>query len=258
MVALLTDPNAAPPEGLPINRQAGARSPIEVIVPAHLQDLKEGDLPEEQRVAVLDQIAIFRENAARREREKKALEDEKDRFNNSQRGPTSPATSRVHASANYGYGNRGMEKENQRKWGAQQSQSPRENGGPSQREQRDQRDHRDQRENRDPQGYDKPVNFVRPELAEAKDESERTDEEEEELREKRRRRDRDQQLRDVSDLSMLSTHRLTHWVARTSCRKSRTASYRKYQPGAGTSQTARRVRRPESTASDRAIGGLGR
>jgi hypothetical protein len=34
----------------------------------------------------------------------------------------------------------------------------------------------------DPQGYDKPVNFVKGQTAEAKGESERTDEEEEELR----------------------------------------------------------------------------
>jgi hypothetical protein len=69
IVARLTDPNAVAPPGI-----SKVNEPFHVIVPAHLQDLKEGDLPENQRVAVLDQIAVFREAAARKEREKKTFE----------------------------------------------------------------------------------------------------------------------------------------------------------------------------------------
>jgi RNA-binding protein 25 len=124
-----------------------------VIVPAHLQDLKEGDLPEEQRVVVLDQIAIFRENAARREREKKHMEDEKEKYQvQDQRAPS--------------------RRESQRQWGAAHS-------------------------SQDPQGYQHPVAFVRPQIAEAKGEGARTDEEEEEVRVQRGHRERDAALRDV-------------------------------------------------------------
>ncbi|ORX35471.1 hypothetical protein BD324DRAFT_632974 [Kockovaella imperatae] len=193
IVALLTDPNATPLAGFGPGRGPGGRSPIAVDVPAHLRDLQEGDLPEEQRVVVLDQIAIFRETAARREREKKALEDEKERFKREQQrqGPISPANARKEPSSNYGYGNRVMAKEaqaaqaeRQRQWGQTQNDSQKENG----------KDGR--RESRDPQGYDKPVNFVKPRQVEGKGESERTDEEEEEMRKQRRDRERDHAFRD--------------------------------------------------------------
>ncbi|EIW72718.1 hypothetical protein TREMEDRAFT_13947, partial [Tremella mesenterica DSM 1558] len=154
IVALLTDPNAVRPEGLP--EPAGNKSPLNVVVPAHLQDLKEGDLPEEQRVAVLDQIAIFRENAARREREKKRLEEEKERFKAVQpregpTGPRGPAAQQQPGPSAYGY---------------------------------------------DPQGYQDPVAFVKPQSAQGKDVSDRTDEEEEEIRRKRRKQEADALMRD--------------------------------------------------------------
>ena len=41
-----------------------------VIIPPHLHDLQEHDLPEEQRGLVVSEIALFRERAAKREREK--------------------------------------------------------------------------------------------------------------------------------------------------------------------------------------------
>lgn len=41
-----------------------------IIIPPHLHDLQEADLPEEQRGLVVSEIALFRERAAKREREK--------------------------------------------------------------------------------------------------------------------------------------------------------------------------------------------
>jgi len=167
---------------------------VQVVVPAHLQDLREGDLPEDQRVVVLDQIAIFRENAARREREKKMMEEEKERFKamEARKAAASPAGRPPPSNVEgYGYGHRALTKgyaAPQRQWGAQQQQqSPQQNSAGSSKT-----------PSRDPQGYSEPVPFVRPETAEAKGESERTDEEEEDLRKQRRDRERDIALRDVS------------------------------------------------------------
>lgn len=162
----MTDPNAVAPEGL--NHKVTTEEPFQVIVPAHLQDLKEGDLPENQRVAVLDQIAVFREAAARKEREKKALEGKEDRKPEQQRGV-----------ADYGYGNRAFH-----------HSAPAPANGPHGQHTPGGR--------RDPQGYNEPVAFVRAQAAEAKVESTRTDEEEEELRLARKARERDHALRDVS------------------------------------------------------------
>ncbi|KAK1927911.1 hypothetical protein DB88DRAFT_56444 [Papiliotrema laurentii] len=191
IVALLTDPNAPPPQDF---RPVGGRSPVNVVVPAHLQDLKEGDLPENQRVAVLDQIAVFRENAARREREKQRLDTEKERKK------LEEAASNPRGSiSNYGYGaSRGLEAERQRKdkrgsgkWDSPDVSSPqnrRDSGW----------DHSTTPIGKanDPQGYDKPVNFVKGQTAEAKGESERTDEEEEELRLQKKARERDHAFRE--------------------------------------------------------------
>lgn len=47
------------------------------VIPPHLHDLQEADLPEEQRGLVVSEIALFRERAAKREREK--LRDERER-----------------------------------------------------------------------------------------------------------------------------------------------------------------------------------
>jgi hypothetical protein len=147
--------------------RSGRLSPIQVIVPAHLQDLKEGDLPEDQRVAVLDQIAIFRENAARREREKKVSDEDRERFKNM---PSSHV--------GYGYGARAFSKQEPVKAPERASAS--------------------KPISKDPQGYSDPVSFIRPETAEGKNESERTDEEEEAVRQQRRERERALALRDVS------------------------------------------------------------
>ncbi|WRT65978.1 uncharacterized protein IL334_002929 [Kwoniella shivajii] len=194
IVALLINPNAQHPDAGP--GQGGGDSPLQVIVPAHLQDLKEGDLPENQRVAVLDQISIFREQAAKREKEKKVAQEEKERFKAMQASQTFNRT--PVANSNYGYGNRGLAKQQQqaemRQWNNQSSphgqQTPlgqqqyQQNGaGPSRV--------------RDPQGYDKPVGFVAAQSAEGKVDSGRTDEEEEDLRRQRRQREKDIALRDA-------------------------------------------------------------
>jgi len=199
---------------------------VQVVVPAHLQDLREGDLPEEQRVVVLDQIAIFRENAARREREKKIMEDEKERFKAMEaRNAAGSSGTRAPPSntEGYGYGNRALargQQAPQRQWGAPQQrspqqQSPQQNGGGPGR-----------KSSRDPQGYAEPVAFVRPQTAEAKGESERTDEEEEDMRRQLRDRERDEALRDVRVIGCESTSVADVPLARTSCREPRAAANR--------------------------------
>lgn len=152
--------------------RSGRLSPINVVVPAHLQDLKEGDLPETQRVAVLDQIAIFRENAARRERDKKHLDDERDRAKSGALKTSGPV--------GYGYGTRAFPKATE----APRSENrARATNGAS--------------KVADPQSYAEPVDFVRPVTVEGKGSSERTDEEEEAVRQQRRERDRALALREV-------------------------------------------------------------
>lgn len=161
----------------PLKDWTGRRSPINVVVPAHLQDLKEGDLPETQRVAVLDQIAIFRENAARRERDKRHLDEERERFKPGAK-PTGPI--------GYGYGTRAFPK-----------------AAETQRTENKSRPTNGSQKAADPQGYSEPVAFVRPETVEGKGSSERTDEEEEEVRQRRRERDNAMALREVSESTQL-------------------------------------------------------
>lgn len=176
IVARLTDPNAPRPAEL--GGDSGAQEPFEVVVPAHLQDLQEGDLPENQRVAVLDQIAVFREASARRDREKKRVEDERDRYKQAQNMDS--------RTADYGYGNsRGLQQQTkQRQWGSPQNQTQTPQAERNGRA-------------RDPQGYDSPVNFVKAQTVESKEQSARTDEEEEMMRQQRKIRERDEALREV-------------------------------------------------------------
>ncbi|KAJ1305644.1 hypothetical protein OPQ81_000640 [Rhizoctonia solani] len=61
LIAALTDPSALPQEQAPEKSN-------EVIIPPHLQDLQEQDLPEEQRGLVLSEISLFRERSARRDK----------------------------------------------------------------------------------------------------------------------------------------------------------------------------------------------
>jgi RNA-binding protein 25 len=180
IAARLTDPNAPRPPELG-EAPAAEYGDGNVFVPAHLQDLKEGDLPENQRVAVLDQIAGFREASARRDREKKAQEDERERerYKAGQKMDSN--------TVDYGYGNsRGglsHQVKKERAWGQPQPHQQQGNGGGRER---------------DPQGYDTPVNFVKAQAAESKEQSDRTDEEEEMLRQQRRERDKANALKEVS------------------------------------------------------------
>ena len=50
--------------------QGGGDSRERYVIPPHLHDLQEADLPEQQRGLVISEIAQFRERAAKREREK--------------------------------------------------------------------------------------------------------------------------------------------------------------------------------------------
>jgi hypothetical protein len=58
-----------------LNRPPGAQGPF--AVPPHLQDLQEADLPENQRGLITSEIALFRERAAKREKEKSVGERDK-------------------------------------------------------------------------------------------------------------------------------------------------------------------------------------
>lgn len=162
-MARLSDAGAGPQPSRP--KQSGRNSPIEVIVPAHLQDLKEGDLPESQRVAVLDQIAVFRENTARRERDKKHIDEERER--EKERMRLQAASRQPSMPSGYGYGNRAF---------AKGGSEPASGRTPT----------------------EKTPTFVRAETSEGRSENERTDEEEEAIRRQRRERDKALALRDVS------------------------------------------------------------
>lgn len=141
------------------------------VIPPHLHDLQEADLPETQRGLVISEIAQFRERAAKREREK--LRDVRDAM--PQLAPT-PSGPKV------------------REWGKPQTpQSPQ--GVPGKPAPR----------GKDAQGYNKPVGFVKAEdgaAAMGSDDrsmpgkSGKTDEELEKDRKEARRRDEEVSFRD--------------------------------------------------------------
>ena len=128
------------------------------VIPPHLHDLQEADLPETQRGLVISEIALFRERAAKREREKM-----KELPISSVNAPSGPK---------------------QRDWGKPQptsSHSPphgRQGGF-----------------GKGAQGYNKPVGFVRAE--EQANQVTKTDEELEQDRREARRRDEENSFRDV-------------------------------------------------------------
>jgi RNA-binding protein 25 len=146
------------------------------IIPPHLHDLQEADLPETQRGLVISEIAQFRERAAKREREKmgrEAMEGGLGR-GGALHGSVIGAPSGPKA----------------REWGKQQQpQATPERG-----------------HGKAPQGYSKPVGFVRAEnegAASGSFDDERmgkkakTDEELEADRKEARKRDEDISFRDV-------------------------------------------------------------
>jgi RNA-binding protein 25 len=165
------------------------------VIPPHLHDLQEADLPETQRGLVISEIAQFRERAAKREREK-MRDNIRD---NPPLVPNAPSGPKV------------------REWGKPQGQpqaaSPQQAGRGS--------IGAPQGYGKGAQGYSKPVGFVKAEDGVAAtgtmgDERQlagkttKTDEELEAERKEGRRREEDDSFRDVRTLfSMESTGCLT-------------------------------------------------
>lgn len=137
------------------------------VVPPHLHDLSEADLPETQRGLVISEIALFRERAAKREKDK--MRDM----------PSVPAISTSGVPSG----------PKQREWGKPQGnqasqQSPTQQGF-----------------GRGAQGYSKPVGFVKEgekENGSLASRIQKTDEELEEERKEQRRKDEENSFRDVS------------------------------------------------------------
>lgn len=136
------------------------------VIPPHLHDLQEADLPETQRGLVISEIAQFRERAAKREREK--MRDVK------QSMPLMPSGPKV------------------REWGKPQDAPGSGPGGGQGALGKDER-----------QGYSKPVGFVKGESMGGEDERHvpgktyKTDEELEAERKEARRKDEESSFKDV-------------------------------------------------------------
>lgn len=155
------------------------------VIPPHLHDLQEADLPETQRGLVISEIAQFRERAAKREREKQR--DARESISM----PGAPSGPKV------------------REWGKpQQQQQPQQTPGSSQ-------PNKQQGFGKGAQGYSKPVGFVKAEDGgsydsggrQAAGKNTKTDEELEEERKEARRREEETSFRDVSgnfDVYMVS------------------------------------------------------
>lgn len=185
IITALHDPNADLAAILPSFAAPDANPQKQVDayeVPAHLKDLDENELPENQRGHVLDQISMFRDQAAKREMDRKKQEErmeterEQRRYNPVQQQQT------------MGQGRgppQGLGPSNMRTWGGQranqsgqdQQMRPMGNG---------------------PQSYNQPVGFVRSGDATAEPLDDMTDEEREELRLKEKQRRHDAELADVS------------------------------------------------------------
>lgn len=155
------------------------------VIPPHLHDLQEADLPETQRGLVISEIAQFRERAAKREREK--LRDVRDSIPSVIGAPSGPKV---------------------REWGKAQpaQQRSRESPQPSVRAPSGQQGY-----GKGAQGYSKPVGFVKAEDGkmatggldndrQLAGKSTKTDEELEAERKENRRRDEEVSFRDVSVL----------------------------------------------------------
>ncbi|KAF9568771.1 hypothetical protein CPC08DRAFT_732474 [Agrocybe pediades] len=131
------------------------------IIPPHLHDLQEADLPETQRGLVISEIAQFRERAAKREREK--MRDVRESIPTLTGTPSGPKV---------------------REWGKPQHHDP---GAP-----------RQQGFGKGAQGYSKPVGFVKADERSGSHEPERkkTDLELEEERKEQRRHEEELSYRD--------------------------------------------------------------
>lgn len=138
------------------------------IIPPHLHDLQEADLPETQRGLVISEIAQFRERAAKREREK--MRDVRDSIPTLLNAPSGPK---------------------QREWGKPQNTSSSQGT-------------KHQGYGKGPQGYNKPPGFVKsedsPGSKEPKDDKAsvaKTDEDLEAERKEQRRQEEELSFKDV-------------------------------------------------------------
>ena len=154
------------------------------VIPPHLHDLQEADLPETQRGLVISEIAQFRERAAKREREK--MRDVRESIPSIIGAPSGPKA---------------------REWGKPQNQARVDTPQAAGRALAPQQA---QAQGKGPQGYSKPVGFVKAEgqgsPTGAKDDERRmpgkaskTDEELEAERKEARRRDEEVSFRDVRE-----------------------------------------------------------
>lgn len=147
------------------------------VIPPHLHDLQEADLPETQRGLVISEIAQFRERAAKREREK--MRDVRESIPVLTGIPSGPKA---------------------REWGK-----------PQQSGQVSPATSKHQSFGKGAQGYSKPVGFVKAEeegyaMDEAQGPKNKTDEELEAERKEARRREEELSFRDVSGLLSSTLH----------------------------------------------------
>jgi RNA-binding protein 25 len=160
IIAALTDPSALPSDF------SGSKSD-DIVIPPHLQDLQEQDLPEEQRGLVLSEISLFRERSARRDRPPQVS------------APRQPAGGRV--------------------WG-----QPSQDGGRDRdRERERDRDREKERPGESHGLASKPVGFVKEQSASEPAAPTKTDEERERERLEARRREEDNSFRDVRPFRLL-------------------------------------------------------
>jgi RNA-binding protein 25 len=147
------------------------------VIPPHLHDLQEAELPESQRGLVISEIAQFREKAAIRERDRsREIRNQIPNY-----APSGPR------------GNGAPTRE----WGRPQAQNSSDSG---------------RAVGSGPQGYDKPVGFVKGKDEGGTDRSTsetrgKTDFELEEERKEQRRKDEENSFRDVRVITTLSLRR---------------------------------------------------
>ncbi|CAE6382097.1 unnamed protein product, partial [Rhizoctonia solani] len=154
LIAALTDPSALPQEHTPDKSN-------EVIIPPHLQDLQEQDLPEEQRGLVLSEISLFRERSARRDKPPQVVARQQQQQQQQQQHHPSPSGGRT-------WGQPQLEKEKGESHGLANK----------------------------PIGFVQAKEKEKDEPAKASAEPEKTDEEREKERLEARRRDEDNSFRD--------------------------------------------------------------
>lgn len=153
----------------------GSGSKEKYVIPPHLHDLQEAELPEAQRGLVISEIALFRERAAKREREKLRDEQERGRA----LGISSP------------YGGKGSPASGSNKAPVNAPSGPKGRGVGSGQ-----------------QGYGKAPAFVQSQSQSqsrtSQAEAEKTDEQKEQDRKDARMRDENESFRDVSGISSSS------------------------------------------------------